>query len=316
MAKIHHLQVMCELKNVLFAPLTIEGQVVGVIGLANKQGGFTERDAQMATGFGEIASIALANSRNLEKLEENEKDLKTYSGHLEALVEERTKKLQDSERLAAIGTVAGMVGHDIRNPLQAITGDIYLAKADLASMPENEEKKNLQESLIEIEKNTQYINKIVADLQEFAKPPKPKLEEIDIEQILDSALATIKIPENIAVIHPLAKVFPKIKADPTYLQRILINLSNNAIQAMPNGGKLTISTSCSKGKAIITVQDTGDGIPENVKNKIFTPLMTTKAKGQGFGLAAVKRFTEAMGGTVMFISEEGKGTKFIVELPL
>ena len=92
-----------QLKNVLFAPLTIEQRVVGVIGLANKQGGFTERDAQMATAFGEIASVALANSRMLEKLEENEKELKTYSEHLEALVEERTKKLKDSERLAAIG---------------------------------------------------------------------------------------------------------------------------------------------------------------------------------------------------------------------
>jgi signal transduction histidine kinase len=86
---------------------------------------------------------------------------------------------------------------------------------------------------------------------------------------------------------------------------------------MPNGGKLTISVTINNGKKIIiTVQDTGEGIPENVKAKIFTPLMTTKAKGQGFGLAAVKRFTEAMGGTVGFESEVGKGTKFVIQLPL
>ena len=117
-----------QLKNVLFAPLTIEQRVVGVIGLANKAGGFTKRDAEMAKAFGEIASVALANSRMLEMLEENEKELKMHSEHLEALVEERTKNLEDSERFAAIGTVAGMVGHDIRNPLQAITGDVYLAR--------------------------------------------------------------------------------------------------------------------------------------------------------------------------------------------
>ncbi len=207
------------LENVLFAPLTINMQVVGVIGLANKEGGFTERDAQMAEGFGEIASVALANSRMLEKLEENEKELKAYSGHLEALVEERTKELRDSERLAAIGTVAGMVGHDIRNPLQAITGDVYLAKTDLASMPDIEEKKNIQESLVEIEKNTQYINKIVADLQDFAKPPTPKIEETDFKQVLNSALATLKIPENIAAEHCIDKNFPKIKVDPTLLAK-------------------------------------------------------------------------------------------------
>ena len=303
-----------KLKNVLFAPLKIEQGVVGVIGLANKEGGFTERDAQMAEGFGEIASVALANSRMLEKLEENEKELKTYSGHLESLVEERTKQLKDSERLAAIGTVAGMVGHDIRNPLQAISGDVYLAKTDLASTPESEEKKNVQVSLMEIEKNAEYINKIVADLQDFAKPLTPKIEQMDLQKIVNAALATISIPENVTATCSLQKDFPKIKADPTYLQRILINLSNNGIQAMSKGGKLTISATSKNGKATIVVQDTGEGIPEKVKSKIFTPLMTTKAKGQGFGLAAVKRFTEAMGGTITFESEVGKGTKFIIEL--
>ncbi len=302
------------LQNVLFAPLTIDGRVVGVIGLANKKGAFTKRDAQMAAGFGEIASVALANSRMLEKLEKNEKELKGHSEHLEALVEERTKQLRDSERLAAIGTVAGMVGHDIRNPLQAITSDVYLAKTDLASMPDSEEKKNAVESLDEIEKNVAYINNIVADLQDLAKPLTLKIMETEIEKLLQYVLSNLKIPENITVTKCIPKDFPKIKADPAYLQRVLVNLVNNAIQAMPNGGKLTISATSKEGKALIIVQDTGEGMPEYVKAKIFTPLMTTKAKGQGFGLAAVKRFTEAMGGTVSFESEVGKGTKFMVQL--
>ena len=85
---------------------------------------------------------------------------------------------------------------------------------------------------------------------------------------------------------------------------------------MPNGGKLTIAASSKNGKAIITLEDTGEGIPENVRSKLFTPLVTTKSKGQGFGLAVVKRFTEGMGGTVTFESEVGKGTKFIIELPM
>ena len=117
-----------QLDNVLFAPLMIEQRTVGVIGLANKIGGFTRRDAEMAKAFGELASIALANSKMLEMLEENEKELKMHSEHLEQLVEERTKQLKDAERLAAIGATAGMVGHDIRNPLQAITGDVYLLR--------------------------------------------------------------------------------------------------------------------------------------------------------------------------------------------
>jgi len=186
----------------------------------------------------------------------------------------------------------------------------------LASIPESEEKNNVQESLVEIEKNVSYINKIVTDLQDFAKPISPKLEETDLEQIIHLVLANLKIPENVAVNHFIGKDFPKLKVDQSYLQRILTNLANNAIQAMPKGGKLTINAVQKGQKAVISVEDTGEGIPENVKSKLFTPLVTTKAMGHGFGLAAVKRFTEGMGGTVTFESEVGKGTKFIIELPV
>ncbi len=234
----------------------------------------------------------------------------------EEQAQESAKKLKDAERLAAIGATAGMVGHDIRNPLQAITSDIYLVKTDLASFPETEEKKNVQESLGEIEKNIYYINKIVADLQDFARPLTPKIEEIDLEKTIHSALAHLNIPGNVTVKHSIRKDFPKLKADQTYIQRILTNLSNNAMQAMPNGGKLTIAAATKNGKAIISVEDNGEGIPESIRSKLFIPLVTTKSKGQGFGLSVVKRFTEALGGTVTFESEVGKGTKFIVELPL
>jgi signal transduction histidine kinase len=85
---------------------------------------------------------------------------------------------------------------------------------------------------------------------------------------------------------------------------------------MPKGGKLTINAFAKNGKAIITVEDTGEGIPESFRNKLFTPLATTKSKGQGFGLSVVKRLTEGMGGKVTFESAVGKGTKFIIELPM
>ena len=85
---------------------------------------------------------------------------------------------------------------------------------------------------------------------------------------------------------------------------------------MPNGGQLTIAASSKNGKAIIAIEDTGGGIPENVRSKLFTPLVTTKIGGHRFGLAAVKRFTEGMGGSISFESEVGKGTKFIIELPI
>jgi signal transduction histidine kinase len=108
----------------------------------------------------------------------------------------------------------------------------------------------------------------------------------------------------------------KVVADSTFLNRIMYNLVNNAIQAMPKGGKLTIRTYKEANDTVISVKDTGVGIPEDVKGKLFTPMFTTKAKGQGFGLAVIKRMTEALGGTVSFESEVGKGTTFRVCLPL
>jgi PAS domain S-box-containing protein len=303
-----------QLKNVLFAPLTIDNKTVGIIGLANKEGSFTEHDAQMATAFGEIASIALINSRILEKLEANEKLLKSHSEHLEKMVEEKTKQLRDSERLAAIGATAGMVGHDIRNPLQAITCDLYLARTELDSCPDSTCKASMKESLLGIEKNIEYINKIVADLQDFAKPLKPNVSQTNLEQIINEVLYNHSIPENIQVQSNVQKDAHTIMSDASYVKRILSNLVNNALQAMPSGGRLSVEAYTERSDVIVTVADTGVGIPEDVKEKLFTPLFTTKSKGQGFGLAVVKRMAEALGGAVTFESQAGKGTKFIVRL--
>ena len=103
--------------------------------------------------------------------------------------------------------------------------------------------------------------------------------------------------------------------DCTLLKRILGNLVSNAVQAMPNGGELTMRAQQEADDMVITVQDTGVGIPDKVKPKLFTPLFTTKSKGQGLGLAVVKRMTEALNGTVTFESIEGNGTTFIVRFP-
>jgi PAS domain S-box-containing protein len=247
---------------------------------------------------------------------QNEQKLQDYAENLEKLVEERTRQLKDSERMAAIGATAGMVGHDIRNPLQAIIGDLYLITNDLASMPESEEKESMKDSLMEIEKNVEYINKIVQDLQDYAKLLHPTAQETDFEELCKEVLVRSGVPDNIHVSIQVDEETKKLMADPDLLKRILSNLINNAIQAMPEGGKLGIQAFRDSADVVITVHDTGMGVPEENKSKLFKPLFTTKSKGQGFGLAVVKRMTEALGGTVAFESEEEKGTKFILRFPL
>jgi signal transduction histidine kinase len=303
------------LNNVMFAPLIIDRKTVGIIGLANKSIPFTERDAQMATAFGEIASIALINSQTLERLSENEKLLKTHSENLEQMVEEKTRQLRDSERLATIGATAGMVGHDIRNPLQAIISDLYLAKEELVFCPDSENKTAIKESLSEIEKNADYINKIVADLQDFARPLNPSIQKMDLQSVCSDILSKANIPKNIKLSCTISENASELVADENWVKRILFNLVNNAVQAMPTGGDLTILGIREGSDLIISVQDTGLGIPEDVKSKLFIPLFTTKSKGQGFGLAVIKRLTEALNGKVTFNSIMGKGTKFNIILP-
>ena len=234
---------------------------------------------------------------------------------MERLVEERSKQLKDSERLAAIGATAGMVGHDIRNPLQAIISDVYLAKCDLEKSSACAEKESVLENLSEIEKNVDYINKIVADLQDYSKVLKPVVKEIDLEALFNDVLLKNGIPEKICVAVTVDDQAKTIMADPDLLKRILTNLISNAVHAMPNVGKLDLHAFKEKGDTIITIQDTGVGIPDEVKPKLFTPLFTTRAQGQGFGLPVVKRITEALGGDVTFESQVGKGTKFTVRLP-
>lgn len=222
---------------------------------------------------------------------------------------------KDVDRLAAIGQTAGMIGHDIRNPLQAITSEIYLARENISQSPYKEIVAPALESIEFIEEQTDYISKIVSDLQDYARPLKPEFHEVDVAKVIANIFQTIKVPNNITLKIDI-KGLPKIETDPTLIRRALTNLVNNGIQAMPDGGTLKIHAEKTEKEAIFTVQDTGMGIPEDVKPRLFTPLVTTKAKGQGLGLAVVKRLTEALGGSITFQSELGKGTKFTVVLPL
>jgi signal transduction histidine kinase len=171
--------------------------------------------------------------------------LSAYAEQTRRLIEESKEEINASQHLAAIGRVAGMVGHDIRNPLQAIVGDVYLLKSDVEDMPDGENKKSMLESIDSINQNVEYINKIFSDLQDYARKTDPNIEEVNFETIFQTLLSLIRIPENIQLIYSV-EPHVELKTDKEYLKRILTNLITNAVQAMPKGGKLTVTATRQK----------------------------------------------------------------------
>lgn len=246
-----------------------------------------------------IAKEQLALKRELEKTLE---ELKISQ-----------EKLVKAERLAAIGEAATMVGHDLRNPLQAVVNMLYIANRTL----ESDRYEDLRSINKEIEEQVQYMNKIVLDLRDYARPLKPKLAETSIHELISGTLLVIPVPETVQVSIEIEEEsgFPELWADASLMRRVFANLITNALQAMPDGGRLTIRASDTGEAATIQFQDTGVGIPEENLDKIFQPLFTTKAKGQGLGLAVCKRLVKAHKGDIMVETELGRGTTFTIKVP-
>jgi PAS domain S-box-containing protein len=245
-------------------------------------------------------------------------ELAEYSMGLERLVEERTAelkqaqaKLLQSERMAAIGELAGMVGHDLRNPLTGIKNAAYYLKKKWAPNADASEKEMLEV----IDSAINHANRIISDLLDYSREMHLEPIECTPHSLLKEALPMIQIPDNTKIADYTLDE-PKIKADVGKIVRVFINLIKNAVDAMPEGGTLEIRSTTTNGNLNIAFTDTGKGISEEVMAKLFTPLFTTKAQGMGFGLAICKRVVEAHGGKITVKSTVDKGTTFTITLPI
>ncbi len=218
--------------------------------------------------------------------------------------------------MAAIGETAAMVGHDLRNPLQVIVGSIDLIKKRLNKRGDSSDGREIEKWVDKIDAQTDYMNKIVSDHQDYSRNIKLKREKADLEALMGDVVSSVNIHGDVDVSIVLDEGLPGISVDETLMKRLFTNLILNAVQAMPDGGSLSIRGSLQGDDVVISVEDTGVGIREENLDEIFKPLFTSKAKGTGFGLPVCKRIVDAHGGTISVESEEGVGSTFTVKLPI
>lgn len=272
-------------------------------------------------GVEELASGNLRGKLEIRTNDEIGALTAAFNGMIEKL-RRFQQKLMDQERLAAVGQMSSIVGHEIRNPLWAIGNAVYYLKTKYSADTRASELFGV------MEKELKATNKIVDDLLNFSRQRPPVLKATDINALLDASLSVIDIPVTIEVIKNYG-FRGTIKIDSDEVRQIFVNLIKNAVQAMTaaspedseavstGGGKINLSTAPAGNFIKIEISDTGGGIsPENLK-KIFDPFFSTKSKGTGLGLAAVKRIMERHKGTIEAASAgAGKGAVFTIKFPM
>jgi signal transduction histidine kinase len=220
------------------------------------------------------------------------------------------------ERLAALGNMAAAVAHEIRNPLNAISMGLQRLKLEFKPAHEGEDYSRLTALMLgEVHR----LNTIIEQFLSLARPIEIKAEVFPLPEVLqelaalqDSDAKRSKVQIRVSA----APNLPPLKADPSHLTQVLLNLMLNGLQAMPTGGTLSLEARTSNGKFLIAVADTGTGITAENQRRIFEPYFTTKANGTGLGLAISRRIIEAHGGTIMVSNQTGGGCRFEISLPL
>ena len=299
-------------------PVFTEGALIGQFTIyAMRPHSFTREERILLLTIGTEFGTALSKLEAQAAAHHYAEELAQYSAHLEELVEKRTAQLRDVERLAGIGETAAMIGHDLRNPLQGLQYIVDLQRLRFERMSPAERSRDEwqkeQALFAKISDQIFYMDKIVGDLQDYARPIVPEREEIVVEKLIEDVVQSLPHTDGVRIATEVPDL--QLMADPHLMHRVLANLILNAVQAMPDGGTVTVSASTNDGSVAISVHDTGIGIPNDAQEKLFKPLFTGKAKGTGLGLAVVKRIVEAHVGQITVESQVGKGSTFTVNLP-
>jgi signal transduction histidine kinase len=292
-------------------PMVARNRPVGVVIADNMYSGrpITDDKVELLETFVSQAALAVDNAEAYLSLQDKVDRLEKAYEELQSAQEQLVR----AEQMAAIGDMAARIAHEIRNPLVTIGG---FARA-INRAPERASRVRSNSWIVvqEVER----LEKILSGIMDFAKPPTPVFEQNNINRIIEGMPLLLEdelAASGVKIVKDLDETIPLVTVDAAQIRQVLLNLIQNAVVALEGEGTVTVKTRAAGDHFEVFISDTGRGIPEEVREKIFAPFFTTRSAGTGLGLAIAKKIVEDHNGTITFESKPGEGTTFIVRLPI
>ena len=289
---------------VICVPLRRQEQLSGWLALGPAATGrlYSREDLGFVVALANQSALAIENAHLYTELRRRLQELKRTQDHLIR-----------SEKMASLGRLAADVAHEIGNPLSLISGYLEILWED--TPPDAPGREYLQTCMAQVDRITILFRQLLA----VSRPSRQKREPVDLNQVIVTVLGLAEPKlryQQVELSTELAEDLPLTMADAAQLQQVLLNLTINAVSAMPDGGHLRLSTRCQDGILVVEVEDTGVGIPVENMVRIFEPFFTTREDGTGLGLAISYAIITEHGGDIEVWSRVGQGTRFAIKLPL
>jgi signal transduction histidine kinase len=260
-------------------------------------------------GDDEVATLAREFDKMARSLQARESQLKAQA-----------EALARAEQLAAVGRISAQIAHEVRNPLSSIGLNVEMLQEAFARarFDAEDDGQEARELLAAVTREVDRLTDVTEQYLRMARPPKPQLIAEDVTEVLDGVLAFSREElerARVAVVRDFAPDTPPVLADEGQLRQVLLNLLRNAREAMPGGGRLTVATRALEREVEVAIADTGGGMTEAVRERVFEPFFSTKTGGTGLGLAVSQQILQAHGGSLSCTSSPGEGTTFVLRLP-
>jgi signal transduction histidine kinase len=291
----------------LILPLVARKATLGLLVLTSESPHrWTEDQVDVAEALASQASVALENARLYDKARRAYRELN-----------EAQARIIQSEKMAVVGTFASGLAHEVRNPLNSIALQLSIVERRVAPLPAGLAGE-IKELVAVIREEVKRLDNLVGDFLQFSRSNRVQYRPTALDALVDEVARLLRPEARAAGVtlrrQRIGAAIPDLRVDPERIKQVAINLLQNAIEAMPGGGVVTVESGLVDGRALLVVRDSGPGLPEGLD--VFQLFVTTKARGTGLGLSIAQQIVLEHGGEIAAASEPGKGATFTVSLPV